>query len=496
MLEKNALITILGSPVAYYSVFARILGGIEAGVFASQFFYWYGKGHNPEGWIYKTQDEIFQETGLTRRNQETGRKRLCHLKVLEEKRMGVPSRLFYRLNLDVLFSLLNEAFATEEQPLAPVPTPTPTHPSSVPTPRSGAPITQARNTVAVAESIPESIAATIARAGAVRATTSTAIGNQLILVDEEEDTNEDWEQISEATSHDVQNAHRTMYETRIVECANPPSYDVRNAHRRMRESAILESANPPSLHEQNAHTNTKTTAKTTAKITTETTTTTGVLSTTEPTGTPKNAVVVALTSRKIAKNVAAQLSEQFPLEHIQEKIAFHDFLTAERPTDIKKPAAWLRSAIENDYSAPDGFISVEDREVAANEEKRRLEALVAAQEERQRAIAEAERLEEQIQEQRFLWLHERYGTTEDALAFWTEVQQTVQQSVGASTYGLIEDAYILTLNGSTAKVGIPSPSNLARLAHPGTQAQLNRIAKSVAKRDIAMEFILLDDLPG
>ena len=98
MLEKNALITILGSPVAYYSVFARILGGIEAGVFASQFFYWYGKGHNPEGWIYKTQDEIFQETGLTRRNQETGRKRLCHLKVLEEKRMGVPSaRPFPRL---------------------------------------------------------------------------------------------------------------------------------------------------------------------------------------------------------------------------------------------------------------------------------------------------------------------------------------------------------------------------------------------------------------
>ena len=123
-------------------------------------------------------------------------------------------------------------------------------------------------------------------------------------------------------------------------------------------------------------------------------------------------------------------------------------------------------------------------------------ALAAAQEERQRLDAEAERSEREIREQRFLWLHERYGTSEDALVFWKEVQKTVQQSVGAATYGLIDDAYILTLNGSTAQVGIPSKFKLAQLAHPGTQTQINRIAKSVAKRDIALEFILLDDLPG
>ena len=203
-----------------------------------------------------------------------------------------------------------------------------------------------------------------------------------------------------------------------------------------------------------------------------------------------------MTSRKIAKNVAVQLSEQFPMEHIQEKIAFHDFLVAERPVDIKKPAAWLRSAIENDYSAPDGFISVEDREVATNEEKRRLEALVVAQEERQRLDAEAERSEREIQEQRLLWLHERYGTSETTLTFWQTVQREAEQSAGAGIHGLIADAYILTINGSTAKVGIPSKFKLAQLAHPGTQTQINRIAKSVAKRDIALEFILLDDLPG
>ena len=203
-----------------------------------------------------------------------------------------------------------------------------------------------------------------------------------------------------------------------------------------------------------------------------------------------------MTSRKIAKRVAVQLGQKFPAEHIQEKIAFYDFLLAERPAEIQKPAAWLRSAIENDYSAPDGFISSEDREVAANEEKRRLAALAATQDERQRVIAEAERLEREIEERYLLLLHERYGTSEDDLTFWTEVRQTVQQTAGAATHGLIDDAYILILNGSTAKVGIPSKFKLAQLAHPGTQAQINRAAKIIAQHDIAIEFVLLDDLPG
>jgi hypothetical protein len=107
MISKESILVILGSPIAYYTAFAKAFGSVEAGIFTSQFFYWYGRGHNPEGWIYKTQEEIEQETGLTRRNQETARKRLRALGVLEETRMGAPSRLFYRLNLDRLFLLID-----------------------------------------------------------------------------------------------------------------------------------------------------------------------------------------------------------------------------------------------------------------------------------------------------------------------------------------------------------------------------------------------------
>src|SRR5215207_8200519 len=113
MIRKESVIAILGSPIAYYTAFARVLGGVEPGILTSQFFYWYGKGHNPDGWIYKTQAEIEEETGLSRRNQETARKKLRELGVLEERYSGMPAKLYYRLNLDRLFALVNEWFSEE-----------------------------------------------------------------------------------------------------------------------------------------------------------------------------------------------------------------------------------------------------------------------------------------------------------------------------------------------------------------------------------------------
>jgi len=120
MLRKETLIAVLGNPIAYYSISARILGRVEEGIFVSQFFSWYDKGDHPEEWIYKTQDEIFEETGLTRRNQETARRQLRGLGVLEEKRAGIPARLHYRLNLDTLAALVNETVT----PDLPIPHPT------------------------------------------------------------------------------------------------------------------------------------------------------------------------------------------------------------------------------------------------------------------------------------------------------------------------------------------------------------------------------------
>lgn len=107
---KQALINLLTDKVvAYHVEYANIGGGATSGLFLSQLLYWYGKGSDKEeGWIYKTQAEWTEETGLTRREQETARNRLKKKGILKEKRDGMPARLFFLPNIETIISLLSK----------------------------------------------------------------------------------------------------------------------------------------------------------------------------------------------------------------------------------------------------------------------------------------------------------------------------------------------------------------------------------------------------
>jgi hypothetical protein len=99
-------------PIAFHPAFARIAGSVHGGLFLSQLFYWMGKGADPDGWIYKTRDEWQAETYLTRYEQETARRDLRELGVLEEKLAGLPARLYYRVNSERLLELLDSAYSS------------------------------------------------------------------------------------------------------------------------------------------------------------------------------------------------------------------------------------------------------------------------------------------------------------------------------------------------------------------------------------------------
>ena len=104
---QRAIETILTDrPIAYHAVLAKAVGSANAGIFLSQLLYWTPRAHDKDGWIYKTQQDIYEETALTRREQETARRLLRTAKVLEEKRAGVPSRLFFRVDMGCLAQLL------------------------------------------------------------------------------------------------------------------------------------------------------------------------------------------------------------------------------------------------------------------------------------------------------------------------------------------------------------------------------------------------------
>lgn len=101
MTELKAL---LDRPIAFHRCFVDVSGSVTCALFLSQACYW-SKIVNFD-WFYKTQTEWELETGLSRREQETARRKLLSLGVLQEERRGAPARMFYRIDLEKLTILI------------------------------------------------------------------------------------------------------------------------------------------------------------------------------------------------------------------------------------------------------------------------------------------------------------------------------------------------------------------------------------------------------
>jgi len=96
-----------GRVIAYHAELAHVTGSVNAGLMLSQFYFWTGTlPPERDGWFYKGREELMEETGLSRREQETARKILVTLGILEEERRGVPARMWYRLDKSRIYDLL------------------------------------------------------------------------------------------------------------------------------------------------------------------------------------------------------------------------------------------------------------------------------------------------------------------------------------------------------------------------------------------------------
>jgi hypothetical protein len=107
--EPMKLLKVLSRPIAFHRCLAELTGSVTSGLMLSQALYWTEKTKDSDGWFWKTQDEWFDETMLSRKEQETARRRLKELgdgKVWFEQLRGVPAKLYYRVDLDALEALL------------------------------------------------------------------------------------------------------------------------------------------------------------------------------------------------------------------------------------------------------------------------------------------------------------------------------------------------------------------------------------------------------
>ena len=97
--------TLLDRPIAFHRVLVDITGSVYAGLFLSQAIYWSGRC-SEDGWFYKTCQEWQEETGLSRRDQDTCRNRLKDLGLLTERKSNFPIRLWFSINQAKLQDLL------------------------------------------------------------------------------------------------------------------------------------------------------------------------------------------------------------------------------------------------------------------------------------------------------------------------------------------------------------------------------------------------------
>jgi len=97
--------SVFDRPIAFQRGFVSLGCGITGALMLSQAVYWSKRTSDPDGWFYKTAKEWEEETGLTRCEQETARARLNNIGVLQEKKQGVPCKLYYRVDFKALLQL-------------------------------------------------------------------------------------------------------------------------------------------------------------------------------------------------------------------------------------------------------------------------------------------------------------------------------------------------------------------------------------------------------
>lgn len=90
-------LSIVGRPVAYYPQIARFLGSVNASILFSQLHYWHDRGKSGELGIYKSVDELTEETGLSYREQATARAVLKAAGFLVETNRRLEHRIYFRL---------------------------------------------------------------------------------------------------------------------------------------------------------------------------------------------------------------------------------------------------------------------------------------------------------------------------------------------------------------------------------------------------------------
>lgn len=103
-----------GQPIAYFPKLGKYIGCVKAGIFLGQMVFWSDKTDNPLG-VYKTSEQIEEETGLSYREQVSARKKLVALGLISETYKRLDHRLYFKFNEECFDNWLSEVILANVQ---------------------------------------------------------------------------------------------------------------------------------------------------------------------------------------------------------------------------------------------------------------------------------------------------------------------------------------------------------------------------------------------
>jgi hypothetical protein len=124
-LTSNLVMEIFDVPITFHRSLVRVTGSVTAALMLSQAIAWTETlAFDAQGWFAKSQGEWYEDTGLSRWEQETARRILRQAGFIEEQKLGVPAKLWFRVRKDRIGQALHDlSRRTEHARHAPAPLP-------------------------------------------------------------------------------------------------------------------------------------------------------------------------------------------------------------------------------------------------------------------------------------------------------------------------------------------------------------------------------------
>lgn len=106
-ITPELLLEVFDLPVTFHRCLVPIAGGVTAALMLSHAI-WTAQTieGNSDGWFSKSRDQWTEEIGLSRWEQETARRALRTAGFLEERRIGVPAKLWFRVRPEAVWRAL------------------------------------------------------------------------------------------------------------------------------------------------------------------------------------------------------------------------------------------------------------------------------------------------------------------------------------------------------------------------------------------------------